>query len=370
MNLPVHEASKKKLSEAEAFFSQQWLTGTTYIDKTLVNKKFGRNQANLALNQFFVPIKRGTNISRKITQVIPKELDMMPEQRVKKLMQEAVTPNTKIKNLKDFLKPKPTKFDHRSVICVKRSALQQAIGWCIHNKKYHLIKNVRILLSQDMWEVFYVEKSYRFFAVWPFCLSNWPVALRNMILHGTSYDFTNAIGRFTLEKFLELEEGVKKQHTLDLAVDFLKNAQKRRDEMAAESGILEEHIKRAFHGFLNGASTNPSAVKMGKSALLDVLTAEEIFKILDLYSDLIKQLKMVRKIVIDGHEYESFIKEYFKWEQTQTSSMFAGSGLIMHDGIDGCSIETKIPEDYVDKIKTVFENGFWSLSGEILEITC
>ena len=92
LQMPVHQQSKDKLAAAEAFFAEQWLVGASYVNKTDANKAFGRIPANVAMNKFFLTVKRGNNLSGKITQVLPKDIDTLPEPRRQKLIQDAVTP--------------------------------------------------------------------------------------------------------------------------------------------------------------------------------------------------------------------------------------------------------------------------------------
>ena len=51
---PKRAKSIAKLAEAEEYFSQQWLIGTSFINKTVLNKKFGRQATNHALAKYFV----------------------------------------------------------------------------------------------------------------------------------------------------------------------------------------------------------------------------------------------------------------------------------------------------------------------------
>ena len=347
---PKRAKTIARLAEADEYFAQQWLMGTNFINKTHVNKKFGREQANQAMARYFVTMARGSNISGKMTEVQPREIDDLPEDRQTNLLKIATENKIEVE-LNAVLPDPPEKFDLKSVICTNRENVQAAVQWCIDNKKFHLIRPVRILLQHRIWEVYYVEKSHRYYAMWPFCLTNWPSALRRLILIGVDYDLTNSIGQFILEK---VGADVSK---FPEAMDYLNNPNSTRDQLVEKLGITQKQAKKILHATVNGASITMNSLERGTSALLDIADLECMKKYVCIFKDLTTQLKNLRKKIAPNNKL--FMRSYFEWEQQKTGTFFSGTGLIMHDGIDGCSLSTVIPAQFSTEIKMSGTRGVW-----------
>ena len=347
---PKRAKSKAKLADAEEYFSHQWLLGTSFINKTLLNKRFGRTATNHALAKYFVNEARGSNVTRKLTEVRARDIDELPEERQAKLLASAVEQNIEVA-LNDIVEAPPTVFDKKSVICVQKGNLDEAVQWCVDNRKIQLIKPVRILMSRQYWEVYYTKKTNRFFAVWPFCLTNWPSALRRLLLSGVDYDLNNAIGLFIQEKLGEKLLDFPEAHL------YLSNPNIKRKELVDKLGIDSTQAKKVLHATVNGAAITTSAIKSGNSSLLQIMTEEQTIEYIEVFKDLVLQLKHVRKQIAPSTK--DFMGQYFEWEEQKTGTFFNGTGLIMHDGVDGCSLSMVIPTQHNSEVKMSESRGVW-----------
>ena len=347
---PKRAKSIAKLAEAEEYFSQQWLIGTSFINKTVLNKKFGRQATNHALAKYFVNEARGSNVSRKLTEVRARDIDELPEERQARLLDSAVKQNIEVA-ISDVIADPPTDFDSKSIICVRKENLNEAVQWCVDNRKIQLIKPVRILMSRLCWTVYYKKKTNRFFAIWPFCLTNWPSALRRIILSGVDFDLNNAIGQFIQEsvgaKLAEFPE----------VVEYLENPNVKRTQLVEKIGINSTQAKKVLHATVNGASITNSSILNQKSSLLQIMTVDQALVFIDAFDDLIQQLKRVRKLIAPNAK--GFMRAYFAWEEQKTGTFFNGTGLLMHDGIDGCSVSTVISSQASTEIKMSEARGVW-----------
>jgi len=353
---PKRAKSIERLREADEYFAKLWLLGANYVNKTVVNKKFGRNQTNQALARYFVLEHRGSNVSKKLTELRARDIDDLPEDRQTYLLTTAVKSNVQVE-LNEVIEDPPENFDEKSVICVAKEKLDEAVRWCIDNRKFQFIKPVRILLSRQIWTVYYKEKSDRFFAIWPFCLTNWPGALRKIILQGVDFDITNSIGQFILEKVGE------KIDKFPVAKDYLNDSKKTRALLIAKLKIDGVQAKKVLHATTNGCSISQSSILNGKSALLDIVSQAQALEYVTLFSDLVNQLKKTRKIISPNNK--EFMRQYFEWEKQKTGTFFNGTGLIMHDGIDGCSLSTIIPPEFSNEIKMSESRSVWDESSVV-----
>ena len=347
---PKRAKSIAKLAEAEEYFSQQWLIGTSFINKTVLNKKFGRQATNHALAKYFVNEARGSNVSRKLTEVRARDIDELPEERQARLLDSAVKQNIEVA-ISDVIADPPADFDSKSIICIRKENLNEAVQWCVDNRKIQLIKPVRILMSRLCWTVYYKKKTNRFFAIWPFCLTNWPSALRRIILSGVDFDLNNAIGQFIQEsvgaKLAEFPE----------VVEYLENPNVKRTQLVEKIGINSTQAKKVLHATVNGASITNSSILNQKSSLLQIMTVDQALVFIDAFDDLIQQLKCVRKLIAPNAK--GFMRAYFAWEEQKTGTFFNGTGLLMHDGIDGCSVSTVISSQASTEIKMSEARGVW-----------
>lgn len=348
--MPKKKASVARLLEADEYFSQQWLLGSSFINKSFVNKQFGRNQANIALTRYFNVSQRGSNVSGKLTSVQARSMEDLPDDRQEFLMQSALTKEL-TKDITEIIGEPPEESDTSSVICIRRENRQRAIDWCVEHKKFHLITPVRILMTRLLWTVHYAEKSNRYYAKWPFCLTNWPGALRRIILSGVDFDLTNSIGQFVLEKI-----GADMEN-YPAAKFYLENPDKVRETLVGTLGIDTKQAKKVLHATVNGAAITPSSIVGKNSALVDIITQEQALRYVETFKDLVSQLKTLRKKIAPTNK--AFIGEYFIWEKQKTGTLFSGTGLIMHDGIDGCSLSTVIPPEYTNTIKASETRGVW-----------
>ena len=348
--LPTRAKSVARLAEADHYCAQLWLLGANFVNKTIINKKFGRNQANMALARYFVTENRGSNVSKKLTEIRPKDLDDLPEDRQTALLKSAVEQNIEVA-INDVIEDPPEDYDRVSIICTIKENAQRAVDWCVENRKFQYIKPVRILMARQFWKVYYREKSFRFYAIWPFCLTNWPSALRKIILSGVDYDLINSIGQFILEKAgSEIDK-------YPLAKSYLLNSKETRNNLVEVLGITETQAKKVLHATTNGASITQGSIVNGKSALLEIVNQAQALEYVVKFCDLVEQLKNVRKIIAKNNK--EFMNLYFVWEQQKTGTIFSGTGLIMHDGIDGCSISTVIPPELSDEIKMSESRSVW-----------
>lgn len=352
--LPKKITARKKLDDADAFMCNQWLSGISFINKSKMNDNFGRNVANIAINRYFHVLSRGNNLSGKITSVAPKELEDLPEARKEFIFLKAKDVNEKIEIEKELPEP-PTQYDQKSVICINKQNRQKAIDWCFENNKLHLIRPVKVLTSARIWEVFYVEKTSRFYAIWPYCLTNWPSQLRNILLNGVNYDLTNAIGQFILEQLGEKLDAYPDAKT------YLENPKKTRDDLILILGVNQTQAKKILHATVNGARVSESSIVNEQSSLLEIVDKEIALEFVKKFSSLVGQLKQIRKLIAPTNKL--FIRQYFEWEKQKTGLFFSGSGLIMHDGIDGCSLTTIIPPEYSNLVKISQTRGIWDESG-------
>ncbi len=347
---PKRAKSKAKLAEAEEYFSQQWLLGTSFINKTLLNKRFGRTATNHALAKYFVNEARGSNVTRKLTEVRARDIDELPEERQAKLLASAIEQNIEVA-LSDVIDEPPTEYDNKSIICVQKHKLDEAVQWCVDNRKIQLIKPVRILMSRQYWEVYYKKKTNRFFAIWPFCLTNWPSKLRRIILSGVDYDLNNAIGLFIQEKLGEKLQNYPEAHL------YLNNPNIKRNELVIKLGIDSTQAKKVLHATVNGAAITASAIKSQNSSLLQIISESQALEYVEVFKDLVAQLKQVRKQIASNNK--EFMGKYFEWEEQKTGTFFNGTGLIMHDGIDGCSLSTVVPVQGNSEVKMSESRGVW-----------
>lgn len=347
---PTRTKSIARLAEAEEYFSHQWLVGTSFINKTVLNKKFGRTATNHALAKYFILEHRGSNVSRKLTEVRAREIDDLPEDRQSKLLAQAIDQNIEVA-IKEVVPEPPTEYDKDSIICIRKENLDEALDWCIEHKKIQLIKPVRILMSRRLWQVFYREKTHRYFAFWPFCLTNWPSALRKIILSGVDYDLNNSIGLFIQEKH---GENMSKYPETK---QYLENPAIKRQELVDKLGVSSVQAKKLLHATVNGAAITASAIKKAKSSLLEIVSIDQALDFIDKFKALVDELKHVRKYI--APTTAEFMQQYFAWEQQKTGSFFQGTGLIMHDGVDGCSLSTVIPAQALIDIKMGEARGVW-----------
>lgn len=348
--LPKKVTAKARLVEADDFFAQQWLMDISFINKSEINKKFGRGQANIALARYFNVQSRGSNVSGKLTAIQAKDIDDLPEARQDLLLNNAINQNIEIAFLA-AVPPIPEKFDKKSVICIQKENLAKAIDWCVDHRKFQYIKQVRVLMSARFWEVYYVEKTNRFFAIWPFCLTNWPSPLRKLILSGVDYDLTNSIGQFILEKVGSNISNFKE------AQEYLNDPTSARCKLIEALDITTIQAKKVLHATTNGAGVTLASINSGKSSLLQIVTPMQATLFADIFKDLIKQLKQLRNLIAPNNK--EFMRAYFEWEQQKTGTFFSGTGLIMHDGIDGCSLSTVIPAEYSTDIKISETRSVW-----------
>ena len=347
---PTRAKSILKLAAAEEYFSQQWLIGTSFVNKTVLNKRFGREATNHAMAMYFITEARGSNISKKLTEIRAREIEELPEQRQAKLLNSAIEQKIDVA-IADVVPDPPTEFDKKSVICIRKENKDSAVQWCVDNNKIQLIKPVRILMSRLCWDVFYKKKTNRYFAIWPFCLTNWPSELRKIILSGVDYDLNNAIGQFIQEcvgaKLAEYPE----------AEQYLNNPNIKRKDLVDSLGITSVQAKKVLHATVNGASIAANSIKSGNSSLLQIMNAEQTLTYIEVFKDLVLQLKHVRKIIAPNAK--EFMRKYFEWEEQKTGTFFNGTGLIMHDGVDGCSLSTVIPTQYCSDVKMSESRGVW-----------
>lgn len=353
-NLPKKISAQKKLVEADDFMCNQWLSGISFVNKSKLNDSFGRNVANIALNRYFHVLSRGSNLSGKITSVAPKDIEDLPSSRKEFIFTKAKNIDEKI-SIEDELPSPPENYDQKSVICINKQNRQKAIDWCFENNKLHLIRPVKVLTSARIWEVYYVEKTSRFYATWPYCLTNWPSELRNILLNGVNYDLTNAIGQFILEQL-----GDKLQAFPD-AKAYLENPKKTRDDLIYALDLSPVQAKKLLHATVNGARVSEISILNDKSSLLEIVEKNTALEYVKLFNNLVSQLKHIRKMIASSNKL--FIRKYFEWEKQKTGLFFSGSGLIMHDGIDGCSLTTIIPPEYSNLVKISQTKGVWDESG-------
>src|SRR5574343_627857 len=153
---PKRAAAKARLVEAEEYFANQWLMNATFVNKTYVNKQFGRGQANLAMAKYFLLENRGSNISGKLTEIRPRDIDTLPEDRQTYLLTNAIHQKVDVE-IGNILPDPPADYDHKSLICVIKENLQQALDWCVQRKKFQYIKPVRIIMSKRFWHIDYRE---------------------------------------------------------------------------------------------------------------------------------------------------------------------------------------------------------------------
>lgn len=341
----VRKKTLEKIEKAEIWFADQWLIGAQFVNKSVVNKMFGRTAANTGLSRFFNVTRRGSNLSGKLTEIVPRDLDDFSTDRQQFLLDRATN------HIQITLDEPPTAYDLKSVICVQRANLNAAVKWCIDHRKFHLIVPVRILMTKDFWEVFYREKTHRYYATWPFCLTNWPSELRRLILSGVDFDLNNAIGQFVLES---VGSEISKYPE---AGEYLTEPKKARAKLCALLNVDGEQAKKVLHATVNGCGTSETMIKRGKSALTQIINESQALKYIECFSPLIKQLKQIRKAI--APDRKSFMRAYFAWEKSKTGTFFNGTGLVMHDGIDGCSISTIIPAQFSDDIKQSASRGVW-----------
>jgi hypothetical protein len=219
---------------------------------------------------------------------------------------------------------------------VNQNNLENAIRWCIDNNQISLIHIVKVLLYQKRWEVFYEEKSFRYYSKWPFCLTNIPSGLRRLLLEGTDYDLTNAIGQFVMES--------TKNNGLDdfpLAKEYLMFPKKTRLDLISVLGVSNIQAKKILHASLNGACRIPSSISNGVSSLTSIVDIPTSLMFVEHFKDLLKELSKLRRKIATNNK--DFMMKYFEWEKKQIQQIFGGTGLIMHDGIDGCCSLTSIP---------------------------
>lgn len=353
---PKWAKSIERLRLADEYFANLWLLGANYVSKTYVNQQFGRNQANQALARYFMLESRGSNVSRKLTEIRPRCIDDLPEDRQTQLLTLAVEANIQVE-LNTVIEDPPKEYDERSTICVAKEKLDEAVKWCIDNRKFQYIKPVRILLSYRIWTVYYKEKSDRYFAIWPFCLTNWPGALRKIVLQGVDFDITNSIGQFILEKV------GNKIDKFPVAKDYLNDSKKTRNQLIAKLKIDSVQAKKVLHATTNGCSISQNCIIKGKSALLDIVSQAQALEYVTIFSDLVNQLKKVRRIISPNNK--EFMRQYFEWEKQKTGTFFNGTGLIMHDGVDGCSVGTIIPPEFANEIKMSESRSVWDESSVV-----
>lgn len=360
--LPKHEKSKQALIEADQFFLEHWLIGDEFVNKTFANKKFGRNQANIALTRYFNIEQRGCNLTKKITKIKPKNFDDLSSEIQEKILVCAKFQDIE-KDLDRIFAKKPIEYDLESVIKINVDNYQKAIDWCVDHEKIHLIKPVRIIMSLEKWNVFYNLKTDRFYSFWPFCLTNWPKELRKLILSGIDLDIINSIGQFI---FIKTHTKLDKFPLVKRYLEFPNDV---RDELSKEMNISLIQAKKVLHATVNGAMVNKGAISIGKSALLDLVNMEQALFYIKHYKKFISQLRSVRNLIAPSNK--EFMRSYFNWERSKTGSFFNGTGLIMHDGIDGCSLETEVPGNLKDGVMISGARGMWSkekLIDQLVEI--
>ena len=341
----VRKKTQEKIQKAECWFADQWLIGAKFVNKSVVNKMFGRTAANAGLSRFFNVTRRGSNLSGKLTEIVPRDLDDFSTDRQQFLLDRATH------HVEVTLDEKPESFDLQSVICIQRENRDAAIKWCIDHRKFHYIVPVRILMTKQFWDVFYKEKTSRYYATWPFCLTNWPSELRKLLLSGVDYDLNNAIGQFVLES---MGPSISKYPD---AKEYLTEPKKTRSKLMAVLNVESDQAKKVLHATVNGCGTSQTMIKRGKSALAQIINESQAIKYVDFFAPLIKQLKQIRNHI--APDRKSFMRAYFAWEKSRTGTFFNGTGLIMHDGIDGCSVSTIIPAQFAGEIKQSAIRGVW-----------
>lgn len=347
---PKRAAAKARLVEAEEYFANQWLMNATFVNKTYVNKQFGRGQANLAMAKYFLLENRGSNISGKLTEIRPRDIDTLPEDRQTYLLTNAIQQKVDVE-IGNILPDPPTDYDHKSLICVIKENLQQALDWCVQRKKFQYIKPVRIIMSKRFWHIYYREKSNRYYAMWPFCLTTWPSSLRKLILSGVDIDLENAIGQFIAEKLgPDLDN-------YPAAKFYLDNPKVIRNQLKEALGVSDKQAKQTLHATLNGASSLPSAIVRKSSSLLQFMTEEQALIYVSKYKTLISELSHIRKKIAPNNKL--FMKAYREWEQQKVGTLFNGTGLIMHDGVDGVAMSTLIPTQMMKSVQISEARSCW-----------
>jgi hypothetical protein len=348
--MPKKQESIRRLLEAEKYVKNLWLEGHRFVNKSVINKMFGRQQANIALNRYFSVMRRGNNVSKKLTEIAPKDLDDLPQDRQDFILNESLT--TEVLSLE----PIPTEYDKTSIVCIQKENAQKAIDWCVETRKFQYIKAVRTLMTRRYWTIYYKEKTDRYFAIWPFCMTNWPGELRKLILSGSDIDLNNAIGQFIKDTLGdELDKFEEAKYYLD-------NPKTIRDKIVNDLGISQTQAKKILHATLNGCCTTERSIINGKSALASIVERDQALAYIETFKVLIKQLKHVRKKIAPNNK--QFIRAYFMWEKEKTQEYFTGTGLIMHDGVDGCSLNTIVPINHDRLVKISDSRGVWQEEAE------
>ena len=270
---PVRKKTLERVEQADDYFAAQWLMGAQFVNKSFVNKSFGRTAADIGLNRYFNVMRRGSNLSGKLTEVKPRDLDDFPTDRQQLLLAKA-TGSIQV-NLDD----PPTEYDTSSLICIEKGNLETAINWCITNRKYFLIQPVRVLMSQRFWEVYYKEKTNRYYAVWPYCLTNWPSELRRIMLSGVDFDLNNAIGQFVLER---MGENISKYPD---AQEYLTEPKRTRAKLIGILNVDGDQAKKVLHATVNGCGTSETMIRRGKSALTKIINKSKALKKINFLAD-------------------------------------------------------------------------------------
>lgn len=343
--LPTRKKTLEQLEKAEDYFAELWLIGAKFVNKSLVNTTFGRRAADVALNRYFNVVRRGSNVSGKMTEIVARNMEDLPNDRQEFLLKVALTETPP-----DISSP-PTDPDLASKICIQVERCQEVVDWCVETHRFQFIRPVQILMRQEFWDVFYKEKTDRFFAVWPFCLTNWPTELRKKVLRGVDYDLNNAIGQFVVER-----SGVKLDKYSE-AKEYLLNPKKARGKLEAILGIDTDQAKKVLHATMNGCAVTKSAISNNRSALVTIISKDQALKYIEFCSKLIRQLGQLRKAI--APDRKAFMREYFAWEKTRTGLFFNGTGLLMHDGADGCAQSTIIPAHMEQMVKQSDVRGTW-----------
>ena len=338
----VRTRSKELLAEKEVarlYLSYHSHDGKIFIKKTDLNRKYGHSIATRVVSKYFILENRGNNLSGKINCYYTRNFAEMPEDRRFYIKQLAFDDSFATK----ILEKKPEEYNQKSVIQINKTNRNKAINWCIENNKLQYIEAVKLITSKAKWEIFYTEKSHRYFAVWPVYFSQMPSKIREMLVVGDSVDLENAIGQFIIS---ELGDKLEKYQ---LVKGYLEDPKGFRKDIASSYEIEEHKIKRILHALLLGARVNIAMVSKGQGAINKINhNAAQNVALLNGLTEFIAQLKAVKKIIAKTNKMFSI--KYFEWEQiaimqvfkslqSTSKTSFLPQALIMHDGIEGINLQ-------------------------------
>ena len=333
LKMPKRRDARERYFAAEqeilSRFTSHGRTDVVHIKKSALNERFGDRQATLALAQFFALDRVGDSLRHQVSTYRPKQtIDL--NDRARRMVE------SKIKApVGSTLRPLPNELTKKSTVNVDTSMVREAVEACVRNNWLGLIDQVKLLGSRDEWEVRYVLRSERWFAVWPVSLSQFPNEIRSMLIKGRTFDLEAAIGQFLAAKTLR----PKFQEEFKEARKYLGDPRGYRSELSRSLGLPEDVVKNGLHSITLGANTHRNHVINGRSCLTDTMTVDDALEFSKATRKLQLDLKrMMHRVAPDSSE---FAKKYFRWESEVIDALTSESGIgdhfHIHDGLEGLS---------------------------------